>query len=186
MAQDYKVLQFKKGDFQDDHGNYWCDMALEGVGEPVRIVVKDPTQFHSDMTLYGTIEDKVSRAGKDYLKFKREKREEQTEFHDRAGGQKAPQTQDDGYWDDKNAQIRAQWAIGQAVNFTGPENSMQDIENAAKTFFAMVDRVKGSNGLKAEGVKVTPIESQDDLTKRPLDNVLDVTDAPINLDDIPF
>lgn len=79
MGRDYKVLDFKKGTWQDDFGNYWCDMALEGVGEPVRIAVKDPTEFHNGMTLYGSLETKQNKNGSEYLKFKREKNEEAPE-----------------------------------------------------------------------------------------------------------
>lgn len=160
MAQDYEVLDFKKGIKQDDYGNYWCSMALKGVGEPVSIAVKDPTQFSTGMTLYGTVENKVSRAGKDYLKFKREKKEEVS-----SPGEPAKTS-----WQPRDDMaIRAQWAIGQAVNMAAQVDKapLSDIEEYATQLFAMVDRVKGSAPVKA--VDETFGESE-----------------PINLDDIPY
>lgn len=40
--------------------------------------------------------------------------------------------------------IRAQWAIGQAINFHMSSGTIPDIEDTANTFFKMVDRVKES------------------------------------------
>lgn len=148
MAQEYEVLQFKKGDFQDNYGNYWCDMALKGVGEPVRIAVKDPTQFQDGMTLYGSVETKTSKAGKEYLKFKREEREEDPDQ------QTDKPKQSDEYWEDKNLAIKAQWAIGQAIKlqtaFSQQKNDpaslrSSEVEDTAKYLFKMVARVKATN-----------------------------------------
>lgn len=55
------------------------------------------------------------------------------------------------YWDEKNAAIRAQWAIAQAVQIViGTGNSEgifseDKIESFAKELYAMVDRVKGGS-----------------------------------------
>lgn len=144
MAQEYEVLQFKKGDFQDNYGNYWCDMALKGVGEPVRIAVKDPTQFQDGMTLYGSVETKTSKAGKEYMKFKREEREDDPDQ------QSDKPKQSDEYWEDKNSAIKAQFAIKVATEFLKNSEFISDdklfeaTEKYAKEIFAMVDRVKGS------------------------------------------
>jgi len=161
MAQDYEVLDFKKGTFQDNFGNYWCSMSLKGVGEPVSIAVKDPTQFEAGMTLYGSIETKESRAGKDYLKFKREKKEEVASTGEPAKASWQPRDDD---------RIVAQWAIGQANAYVCSEkfrvedhDPIEDIESIAKDFYAMVERVKSPN------------------------KEIDVSDGePISLNDIPF
>jgi hypothetical protein len=94
MAQDYEILDFKKGTFQDNYGNYWCDMALKGFGEPVRIAVKDPTEFHEGMSLYGVVEEKESKAGKSYYRFKREKKEETSASSSPSNNWESPERQD--------------------------------------------------------------------------------------------
>lgn len=71
MAQEYTITAFEKGDFQDNHGNYWCSMVVDGVGEPVKIVVKDPTKYEVGMKLFGDITEQTSKAGNAYLRFKR-------------------------------------------------------------------------------------------------------------------
>lgn len=161
MAQEYEVLQFKAGDFQDSHGNYWCDMALRGVSEPVRIVVKDPMQFHDGMMLYGRVEDATSKAGKPYRRFYREQKPDSEQSSSQHASKPKLSNQDDKYWDDKNAQIRAQWAIGQAVTLSGQTdhpNGLVMIEEWAKELYAMVDRVKGSS--ESTNPKVTQEKSE--------------------------
>lgn len=173
MSQEYNVKQFEKGDFQDNHGNYWCSMVLEGVGEPVRIVVKDPMQFESGMTLYGDISEETSKAGRQYLRFRRAERPE---------GERSP-TKDkpsEEYWEQKNATIRAQWAIGQAVQLhiavtaKGNEEA-QSIKETAKELFAMVDEVSGSQ------------KNQERVAEEVTDRVpVEEYDKEIDLSDIPF
>lgn len=159
MAQEYKVVQFKKGDFQDNYGNWWCDMVLEGFGEPVKIVVKDPMQFEDGMTLYGSIEQKTSKAGKQYNRFKRE--------------QKPDTEEKEAYWQEKNMSIRAQWAIGQAVSVHA--DNIEKVETLANELFEMVDRVSGN------------VEQARDQEEKVASEVVhEVDDQPINLDDIPF
>lgn len=80
MAQEYEITDFRKGDFQDQHQNFWCDMVLLGVGEPVRIAVKDPTQYQVGQKLYGRIDEVISKQGKPYKRFFKEERPEQQGF----------------------------------------------------------------------------------------------------------
>jgi hypothetical protein len=67
-------------------------------------------------------------------------------------------TEADKMSDDKQSEIKAEWAIGQAANALGVDKDIlfggsiedihamwQNIEDAAKVFYAMVDRVKNSN-----------------------------------------
>jgi hypothetical protein len=186
MPQVYEVVAFKKGDFQDQNGNYWCDMALKGISEPVRIVVKDPTQFHDGMELYGHITDETSKAGKPYRRFRRDK---QPDFHETAGG--APKKSEWIPRDD--SAIKAQFAIKAAVAaYAMPTlaDTLKDpaaldvyfnnVEHFASQFYSMVDRVKDS-GLKATGVEGQPVPDEFK------DKVVEFDDeAPINLADIPF
>lgn len=189
MSKEYEVLQFKIGDFQDNHGNTWCDMTLQGVSEPVRIVVKDPTKIKDGDKLYGEIKKQTSKAGKDYLRFYRETRPDDSQqgFGNRTGGAKpAWQPRDD-------SAIRAQWAIGQAVTIHmthAPSKGFtrsDEIEKTAKELFSMVDRVKGSvvTGSTNPG-ETKEFSTMDDgefasLMAKNLDE-----GTPINLEEIPF
>lgn len=60
---------------------------------------------------------------------------------DASGGSTAPVSRETD-WDDRNASIRAQFAIKTAVAYCGSDSPINDVEEAAKTFFAMVDRIK--------------------------------------------
>jgi hypothetical protein len=172
MNQDYEILQFKPSDFQDQNGNYWCDMALKGVSEPVKIVVKDPTQFKDGQSLYGHITDETSKAGKAYRRFRREKK---ADFHEKVGKKE---------WTPRDDMaIRAQWAIGQSMSHfaTKDEVKLADVETLAGALFDMVDRVKDS------GLKATGVEGEQNQMDEFKDKVVEFDDeAPINLADIPF
>lgn len=73
--------------------------------------------------------------------------------------------------------IRAQWAIGQALvlyrNWNNERPEYDDIQKAARRLFAMVEEVKQPQ-LKLVTADTT------------VDEIIEMTDAPINLDDIPF
>jgi hypothetical protein len=137
MPQEYEIIQFKKGDFQDNHGNFWCDMALRGVSEPVKIVVKDPTKYQDGDKIYGRITQETSKAGKSYQRFRRELApDENTPSH----GSRSYTPRDD-------AAIRAQFSIKTAVELLkNPEAEVKEdiIEHWAKVFYKMIDRVKDS------------------------------------------
>lgn len=77
MPQEYIVRAFKAGDFKDNYGNTWCEVAFDGISEPVRWVVQDPSKVELGQVVYGHIEDATSKAGKPYNRFKTDKREEQ-------------------------------------------------------------------------------------------------------------
>jgi hypothetical protein len=139
MAKEYKLTAFEKGDFQDTHGNFWCTAVLQGIGEPVKMVVKDPMKFEVGMELYGEVKTQKSKAGKDYLRFYRETPPEQQTFNRSAGGGKPSfQPRDD-------AGIKAQFAIKAAIQYHAESAPLTDIEEAAKAFYKMVDRVKESH-----------------------------------------
>lgn len=88
-----------------------------------------------------------------------------------------PQTRQFKADPDKQAEIKAEWAIGKVVETIGLDD-LQKVEEKAKALHAMVDRLK-ANG--AEG-------SPEPLPEQPKDEVVDTFDEskPINLDDIPF
>lgn len=145
-SQEYEVTAFDKSDFQDQNGNYWCSAIFLGVGEPVKWVVKDPTTVSVGQKVYGRITDETSKAGKAYRRFRREKKPDTTytPVNDKPTEE---------YWADKQAQIKAQWAIGQGVHlYIAQMQSLADkdidisdiefIEAQARELFSMVDRIK--------------------------------------------
>jgi hypothetical protein len=154
MSMEFKIRSFDVGKepFVDDHGNTWCTVVFEEIGEPIKWVVKDPSSVTVGDTVYGRIEDKTSKAGKPYQRFYKEQREES---HTGAT-QDAPVD-----WDDKNRTIRAQWAIGQAVSATELKASddayYTDVEHLATQFFSMVERVKET---KQEDKPFDPAEEE--------------------------
>jgi hypothetical protein len=139
--QEYTVTNFRAGDFTDRNGNKWCNLALEGVSEPLSIVVKDPSQYQVGMKLYGHIELKQSQQGRTYNRFYRDQKPQWNSTDTKDTTFKSGYTRDDDA-------IRAQWAIGQAVQLSvhGTGMEFKDIEASARTFYSMVDRVKGSKG----------------------------------------
>jgi hypothetical protein len=165
--REYKLIQFKPSDFKDQHGNTWCDVAFEGVSEPVKWVVKDPSKAEVGKSYYGEIEQKTSKAGKPYQRFYSKTKPEQDSK--------------DEYWEDKNKNIKAQWAIGQAVKATeikaDQDGYERDVENLAHTFFSMVDRIAH---------KDIPQEMDDKIGNPVQDHANEYNDEPINLDEIPF
>jgi hypothetical protein len=182
---EYKLKNFKVGDFQDQHGNTWCDAILEGVGEPVKWVVKDPTKVTVGQSYYGEVKEMTSKAGKPYLRFYKQQKPDQAP---QTGGQ-----QTDEYWEDRNNSIRAQFAIKTAVellkNPEATDITEELIEGWAKKFYNMVDRVATDKPSEAPK-NVVSVASDDDFPDEPhLDppeiNDID-TDKPINLDEIPF
>lgn len=77
MAQTYKVTSVKVGDqWSNSYGTFQSiAMALEGVGEPVNInrkVNEDGTykEISEGDELYGDLELKTGKSGKEYYKFK--------------------------------------------------------------------------------------------------------------------
>lgn len=78
MSQDYKISAYKPSDFQDNFGNWWVEVAFEGVSEPARWAMKDPMKYKVGDTVYGHMVDATSRAGKPYSKFVRDQKEEYT------------------------------------------------------------------------------------------------------------
>lgn len=142
-VQEYELTQFKSSDFKDQNGNIWCDAVFLGIGEPVKWVVKDPSKVVVGQKYYGKITDETSKANKPYQRFRREKRPEEQQRQ----GKREWQPRDD-------MAIRAQWSINAALQAIGKNESgvyddyFADIETYATKFYAMVDRVKGSDSPK--------------------------------------
>ncbi|HJQ07958.1 MAG TPA: hypothetical protein VJ836_00590 [Candidatus Saccharimonadales bacterium] len=142
MAQEYVIKSVKKGrEWGNDFGKFQSyALALDGVGEPVQLNKKVPVKNEPKEgdTLYGILEEKIHE-GRIYYKFKVEKKPDSG-----YSGKGSYQPRDD-------EAIRAQFALKLAVQAYGPNQSddqdiyFADIETYAKHFYAMVDRVKGSD-----------------------------------------
>lgn len=143
---DYVIINaLKDKDLQLQHGSFTVyKMQLAGVEGLVEVLQKPETPAPTG-TISGTITD--SQYGK---KFKKDQ--------GTSGGR-------GGYARDDNA-IRAQWAIGQAVQVTLLSKTPDDqgaIEGLAKDLYAMVDRVKDSNKVAADpGDDAVPVEVYDE------------------------
>ncbi len=97
----------------------------------------------------------------------------------------APKTGFTNFAPKDQAEIKAEWAIGQAVTLEkGPDGkyTLKSIELTADALFAMVDRVKLSGAAPA---KPTLAEVRDDISKT-FNNGEPLPDEPINLDEIGF
>lgn len=145
MAQTYTVRDVRKTDQWDSqYGTFQTyALALEGISEPVKLNKKVPVKDEPAKggTLYGTIEEKSTRNGSTYRQLKLER----PDTGSYSGGAHGSGKRD--YQPRDDAAIRAQWAIGQAIQFLAPIDHIQNeqIEEQAKIFYAMVDRVKGSS-----------------------------------------
>lgn len=139
MAKEYELTAFDTGKdpYVDQHGNTWCTAVFLGEGEPVKWVVKDPTVVGVGKLYYGTITEETSKAGKPYLRFRREKLPDAPPSH-------SNDKPTEEYWSERNDAIKAQFAIKAAVELLkNPEADIAEdtVEHWAKIFFNMVERV---------------------------------------------
>lgn len=182
MAQEYKLLSFKPSDFKDNLDNTWCDAVFDGVGEPVKWVVKDPSKPVVGQMYYGRIEEKDSKAGKKYQRFYAEKQEQAP----------AKAEQSDEYWNERNANIQAQWAIRESLS-KFPEGCyeaseadrmtlLHNIRDFAEELFDMVDEVANHR----TGKSVEGLDPPEQTKYEEEQAEINIGDEPINLDDIPF
>lgn len=87
-------------------------------------------------------------------------------------------------------EIKAEWAIGQAValNGVGPENDLERIELVALRLFHMVGRIKTSSAPPSgyDRARATAGTLAKSAATQKVDDIFDITDEPVNLEDIPF
>lgn len=155
--QEFEIKNFQKGDFVDDHGNYWCSMALAGVSEPVRIVVKDPMQYRDGMTLYGHISDETSKAGKPYLRFRKDQRDEHQKPNQAPGEAGTPVSYEQRQ-DNTQESIARSVALKAAVDFVNKHSEPSDVIMVAEQYLAW-------------------------LTKTPIEGKASVAQLPVKSDD---
>lgn len=178
--EEYELVQINPSDFQDPHGNTWCDVAFKGISEPVKWVVKDPRSIKEGESYYGEIKDMTSKAGKPYLRFYRSQRPDD---HSTPHSNKKEWTPRD------DEAIKAQWALGRAYERNG--KSEKTVEEA-QWLFQQIEVIKGgevqeasqSGYEKFKASKPTPKEEADAEFASAIAKGLEADG--VNIDDIPF
>lgn len=191
MSNTYKITRVSSQPPREHYSQkynsttYYIKVMLEGHDRPVSIGKRAPDALKVGDTVYGTILPTAYDADN----FKLE------------GNKPFAPSKDTG-------EIKAEWAIGQAVTLFMPQMTAQnrpyfgEIEEYAKELFLMVERVKNSTDTTvvasqtgyekakatAEAIKTKQPSPSDGLKAFMADDgVIDVTgDEEINLDDIPF
>jgi len=175
---DYKVTKVSQEEprvWDGDNGKvYYIKVMLEGHDKPVSIGKKTPDAIKVGDTVSGEITETQYETDK----FKAEKKPYTPGFKGEPRD---------------NDRIVAQWSIGQAVATLQPKlnsNDLSDVEEMAKLFYAMVDRVKGSSkpepGIESARKVAADIKQKFSDGSSVPDEVYEVTDEPIDLKDIPF
>lgn len=177
MAE-YKITQVSSQppkEYDGQNGKiYYIKVALQGHAKPVSIGKKSPNALKPGDTVYGTI----MPTEYDTDNFKAENKPYQAA---------TPKDQD---------AIKAQWAIGQAVEINikyEPTFDVIKVEKVAKDLYSMVDRVKGSsvdlNAVAPTAQIVPQQQTQTFSDGTPVPDIVDDRfdiDAPIDLSSIPF
>lgn len=172
MAQEYEITTYEAGDFRDPHGNYWCTIGIPGYGEPIKIVLKDPTKTKVGDKIYGEVKEQTSKMGKPYLRFYKATRPE---------GQNASGDDISSGWKDNSDGMRQGMCFNNATLFVNmmladEKPNKPSPEEWAELVHAHAQALYMKGDLKAEG-----------KTEAPVDKVFPVREEqPINLDDIPF
>lgn len=174
---EYEISYFEKGDYQDQNGNYWCNILFKGYSsEPIRIVVKDPMAYSVGQKLYGHLEIKTSQAGKPYNRFYRDKKPDYQSGEQQGArwvqdGSKMGHTTDDATRESINRSV----ALKAAVDYLAPlGKDMPNGEGALK----LADRFLA--WLNNEKPKL-------DTSTNPLDSVFRGSEQyEGNPDEIPF
>lgn len=172
MLKDYKLVSFEKGDFQDFHKNYWCTAVFEGVGEPIKWVVKDPTKVTEGETYYGEIKEETSKAGKSYLRFYK-KQAPDAQGASQGGGSSA-------YSGERSDGMRQGMCINNAANFINAQNVANSMTPAewAQMVYEFARALYSLGELTAANVPPA-VSDAFNVTNEDMDK-------PINLSDIPF
>lgn len=173
--QNYKLKDFKVSDFKDDFGNTWCEAIFEGVGEPVKWVLKEPSSVTLDVEYYGEIKEMTSKAGKPYNRFYRAKPEDVPQSR---GTQSSSKTLD------YEPSTNARWAIGMAyraciqvtgtLDGAGGDFPFELVEEHAKKLVEMFERIKDGKVSVDTLIK----ESGKDNFKKTITDIRDKNDPP--------
>jgi hypothetical protein len=183
MGQEYKLRTFDKGDYTDPHGNYWCTATFEGLGEPVKWVVKDPTKVHEGQTVYGEIKEMTSKAGKPYMRFYKQQRPD-----GEPTGNTPSSERSSGYKDNSDG-MRQGMCINNATQFVNVMSERLETPMAPEEWAEAVYAHAQALYLKGDLKKAAEVTNENlqsvGLAKQ--DAVYELNEEqPIDLNDIPF
>jgi hypothetical protein len=172
MAQEYKITSIKKGnEWSSDYGTFQSyALAVEGIGEPVQLNKKVPVSQEPQVgdSLYGTMQELVSKAGKPYYRFKGEKRPDTPkQYQDNSG----------------SITLGMVWKtligiVGVPENTTDKAKFWEMVTDHTNELLSISDNIKNPSSEKKF------LRNWESLGKK--DEVVDVGDEPISMDDIPF
>lgn len=174
QPQEYTVQTFKPREYKDQNDNTWCDVLFEEHrSEPITWVVKDPSSVDQGDKVFGHIETKTSQANKPYLRFYRD---DPSQYSAAPTAKPEPtiptsapaKTGGSSYVPRDDAAIRAQWAIGQSMEWAlqSKNPTLHSIEENAVKLFQMVERVKHavpSETMSADKPTVIPDTHGEDI-----------------------
>lgn len=129
MAQEFTIRDIKKtGTWKNSYGEYQSyGMALEGVGEPVKLNKLIPVQDEPKKgdLLYGGLVLEKAKDGREYYRFKSEARPEA---------------------DERQVSIQSQFAVRLAAEVWIAQGCQPDayanIEAEAKHFYKMINKIR--------------------------------------------
>jgi len=176
MAE-YRITGVKKGDqWESSYGTFQSyALALDGLGEPVQLNKKVPVRQEPSIgdVLTGSVEEKTSKAGRPYYRFKAE-----NNFQQKSNGNKYDS--DGMAWG--NSLTNAVSVVTQVTKSGDDAYSVaRDALEIAKLFF----EARPGHTVVNETPQL-PVTTGTTAPKKPDVVVEDISDDPINLADIPF
>lgn len=164
-----KVSEQKPREWEGPHGTvYYIKVMLEGHNRPVSIGKKSANALKAGDTVYGTITPDPN--------FEEDKFKPDQKPNSPGGGFGGGARKE---YVDHHEDIKAEWAIGLALNAIADKNDLEAVESLARDLHGMVERVKDGRGADESKPKVEQRGSGEVVI--PYDD-----DEPVNLDDIPF
>lgn len=174
-AQTYRVTSFKVTDFTDNYGNSWVNTSLEGHGEPVTMVVKDPSTIEVGKEFYGSIYQATGKSGKQYWRFKRESQEDQKQPTYHKPNERPAYDQDGQAWGN---------SVTNAVNLVIATNTSGDPLAMATEALAVAQVL--FNGRNDREIKNDGYVHGTNAKEAEINIELDDLNEPVDLSTIPF
>jgi len=189
-TKDYKLTWFHAGDYKDPHGNYWCNAAFDGVSEPVRWVVKDPDAVEVNKTYYGHFTKEESKTGKEYIRFRREQKPEESHANQSNSSGNKNNFNPDGQRQGMCLNNATRYVTATAQKTLSPNEFADAVFAYAEALYRKGDLGTANVPEQTELVpEKTPAEEVDEENQEEIAAALKKhvdDDEPINLDDIPF
>ena len=174
----YTIKDVKVTDFKDPHGNSWINVAFEEYGEPVVMVVKDPSKVMLGNKYDGEIKQVQKKSGNGtYNRFFRDKPQDQQGGYSSGSNQRGGTKREYQPRDDQS--IHAQFAIREAnLQVVNGIINADELEERARDFYDMIERVK-HHDKPEEDKRLTDEQKQ-------VASVVPDADKMVELSEIPF